>query len=87
MSHPRTPRRSTIPVAGLLAVVTALTGVAGCGKSNDSSVPPAVVPTADFGGTDLAWIEITIAMDEQVEPLLALVPKQSRDAKVQALAQ
>jgi uncharacterized protein (DUF305 family) len=87
VSHPRTPRRSTIPVAGLLAVVTALTGVAGCDKSNDSSAPPAVASSADFGGTDLAWIEITIAMDEQVEPLLALVPKQSRDAKVQALAQ
>jgi uncharacterized protein (DUF305 family) len=75
-------RRAAIPVAGLFVVATALAGVAGCEKDK----PPATAPTADFGGTDLAWIEITIAMDEQVEPLLALVPAKSRDAQVQALA-
>jgi uncharacterized protein (DUF305 family) len=83
VSRARLSRRAAIPVAGLFVLATALTGVAACDKSN----PPTVAPTADFGGTDLAWIEITIAMDEQVQPLLALVPKQSRDAKTQALAQ
>jgi uncharacterized protein (DUF305 family) len=85
------PRRAAIPVAGLLVLGTTLTGVAGCAKEKPpTTVPTAVpttVPTAGFGGTDLAWIEITIAMDEQVEPLLALVPNRSRDARVQAAAQ
>jgi uncharacterized protein (DUF305 family) len=89
--HPRIPRRAAIPAAGLIAIATALTGVAGCGRSDNSSKgtsqPPAVASTANFGGTDLAWIEITIAMDEQAEPLLALAPRQSKDAKTQALAQ
>ena len=71
-------RRAAISVAGLITVI----GLAGCGPGK----PPAVTPSADFGGTDLAWIEITIAMDEQVQPLLALVPGQSRDPLVRALA-
>jgi uncharacterized protein (DUF305 family) len=75
-------RRAAIPVVGLLVLGSGLAGLAGC----EQSKPPAVAPAADFGGTDLAWIEITIAMDEQVQPLLALVPQQSRDAKVLALA-
>lgn len=83
MSKSRIPRRAAISAAGLIAVAVTLGGAAGC----DRSKPPAATPTANFGGTDLAWIEITIAMDEQVEPLLALVPAKSRDAKVRALAQ
>jgi uncharacterized protein (DUF305 family) len=83
VSQRRKFRRAAIPIAGLIAFSSTLAGVAGCGIS----YPPAVAPTADFGGTDLAWIEITIAMDEQVEPLLALVPRQSGDAGTQALAQ
>lgn len=72
-------RHAAIPVAAVMVFAAALGSVSGCEKKQ----PPAPA----FGGTDLAWIEITIAMDEQVEPLLALVPKQSRDARVQALAQ
>jgi uncharacterized protein (DUF305 family) len=68
-----------IPVAGILLIGGALTGCA-------EEKPPAPAPTAAFGGTDLAWIEITIAMDEQMEPLLALVPAKSQDAATEALA-
>lgn len=85
MSKSPVVRRHVIPAAELLAIVTALSGVAGCGRHDEKS-PSAATPSADFGGTDLAWIEITIAMDEQVQPLLALVPEQSQDAKTQALA-
>lgn len=35
-----------------------------------------------FGGTDLAWIELAIALDQQVLPLLDLVPAHSRDPAV-----
>jgi hypothetical protein len=73
------PRRAAIPVAGLFLIGATLTGC-------DEKKPPAAAPAADFGGTDLAWIEITIAMDEQVKPLLDLVPAKSRDARTQALA-
>jgi uncharacterized protein (DUF305 family) len=75
-------RRAAIPVVGLFVFATGLGGLAGCEKSK----PAAVAPAANFGGTDLAWIEITIAMDEQVQPLLALVPQKSKDARTQALA-
>ena len=86
MSHLSRFRRTTIPVTGLLVLTTALTGVAGCQRTTAAPKPAAVTPSANFGGTDLAWVEITIAMDEQLRPLLALVPKQSTDPRVQALA-
>jgi uncharacterized protein (DUF305 family) len=38
-----------------------------------------------FGGTDLAWVEITIAMDEQLMPLLDLVPAHSSSPAVKTL--
>jgi uncharacterized protein (DUF305 family) len=86
VSHSDRFRRATIPVTGLLVLTAALTGVAGCQSTTAAPKPAAVVPSANFGGTDLAWIEITIAMDEQLQPLLALVPGQSRDPQVLALA-
>jgi uncharacterized protein (DUF305 family) len=86
VSHHSRFRRATIPVTGLLVLTAALTPVAGCQKTTAAPKPAAVTPSANFGGTDLAWIEITIAMDEQLKPLLALVPQQSKDPQVQALA-
>lgn len=86
VSHHSRFRRAAIPVTGLFVLTTALTGVAGCQKTTADPKPAAVAPSANFGGTDLAWIEITIAMDEQLRPLLALVPKQTTDPQVQALA-
>jgi len=81
----------------LVCVLTAtLTAVAGCG---DSGPPPAPggrssAPAASassgapgfFGGTDLAWLEINIAMDEQLMPLLDLVTARSGSADVKSLA-
>jgi uncharacterized protein (DUF305 family) len=86
VSYPSRFRRVTIGVSGLLVLATALTSVAGCRQTTADPKPAAVTPSDNFGGTDLAWIEITIAMDEQLEPLLALVPKQSHDPQVRALA-
>ena len=72
-------------LVGLLALA------AGCGPtSSEATSPPAAASapasTPGFGGTDLAWIEINIAMDEQLLPLLDLVPDRSGSAGVQALA-
>jgi len=70
-----------IPLAALATAMALLGPVSCAGRST----PAAAATTVTFGGTDLAWIEITIAMDEQVQPLLDLVPSHSRDPKVQAL--
>ena len=48
--------------------------------------PPAVSSAAAFGGTDRAWVEINIAMGEELLPLLALAPAKSRDPGVRTLA-
>jgi uncharacterized protein (DUF305 family) len=61
-----------------------------CACSSPPTSPPAPAPATSnvafsFGGTDRAWIEINIAMAEELAPLLELVPAHSRDAAVQAL--
>ncbi|WP_305782316.1 DUF305 domain-containing protein [Symbioplanes lichenis] len=52
------------------------TGDSGAGAAGGAGV---------FGGTDRAWIEINIAMDEELLPLLALVPERG-GARVKALS-
>ena len=71
------------PTLSALVTAVLLLGSAGCAGS---ATPVAVATSASFGGTDLAWIELTIAMDEQVLPLLALAPSHGHDPMVQALA-
>ncbi|HKN98022.1 MAG TPA: DUF305 domain-containing protein [Pseudonocardiaceae bacterium] len=63
--------------------------MAACGSAAGGPAAPASAPAAaspGFGGTDLAWVQITIAMDEQLVPLLDLAPTHSRRADVIALA-
>jgi DUF305 family protein family protein len=65
--------------------MVATAAVAGCGAEPATAPAPtaaASVATSAFGGTDLAWIGIDIAMDEQVLPLLDLVPGKTDDAGV-----
>ncbi|WP_189330877.1 DUF305 domain-containing protein [Actinoplanes ianthinogenes] len=59
-----------------LLAAALLLGVAACGSpaAAPAPAPPSAPPPAVFGGTDLAWIEINIAMDEELLPLLALTP-------------
>ncbi len=75
-------------LAGLLAAT--LGAASGC--SDPTPATPAVPAPAlssgapgFFGGTDLAWVEITIAMDEQLAPLLALPATHSRNDRVKSL--
>jgi hypothetical protein len=59
--------------------------VAGC-THTAVAAPPAAPAASAFNGTDLAWIEVNIAMDEQLLPLLKLVPERGRDRTAVALA-
>ena len=71
----------------LLVGLLATGGPAGCKSSApEAADTPAATTASQFGGTDLAWIEINIAMDEQLLPLLELVPQHSGSPDLQALA-
>jgi uncharacterized protein (DUF305 family) len=79
----------------LACLLTAtLLSVTACGESGSrtpsgSSTPAAAASSGApgfFGGTDLAWVQINIAMDEQLMPLLDLVPTHSTSTAVAALA-
>jgi len=63
--------------------VAALPIAAGCAMQ---APKPAPTVAGTFGGTDRAWIEVNIAMDEQMRPLLDLVPQRAADPAVMALA-
>ncbi|MEU4218643.1 DUF305 domain-containing protein [Actinoplanes sp. NPDC026623] len=81
-------RRTT--VAGCLLAL--LFGVAACDAGAAAPVPAATTGSAapsgagHFGGTDLAWVEINIAMNEELAPLLALAATHSSSAETKALA-
>ena len=77
------PRRRTPAAVLALAALAALAGAAGCAAP---APRPAATPAAAFNGTDRAWIEINIAMDEQLRPMLELVPGRAADPAVKALA-
>jgi uncharacterized protein (DUF305 family) len=78
--------RLTSPVLAVLLVG----GVAACSADAPAAAPqqssPAAAGAAVFGGTDLAWIEINIAMNEELVPLLDLAPAHSHDDAMRALA-
>ena len=64
---------------GAAAVVT----LAGCDSGSAAPKPTPALSAGQagfFGGTDLAWVEINIAMNEQLQPLLALAPGKASPA-------
>jgi uncharacterized protein (DUF305 family) len=70
-----------------------LLGAGACAAGTvGTSAPVAVTSSAApgspgfFGGTDLAWVEITIAMNEELLPLLDLAPTHGADGRLRALA-
>jgi uncharacterized protein (DUF305 family) len=83
------PTRHTL----VCLLTAALLSVTACGDSGAraGSRPstPAVGASSGapgfFGGTDLAWVAINIAMDEQLIPLLDLVPTHSSNPAVKTL--
>jgi uncharacterized protein (DUF305 family) len=69
-----------------LSLLVIALGAGACGGTGPAAVPPSVVATASFGGTDRAWVEINIAMGEELAPLLDLAATKSKDPQVRALA-
>jgi hypothetical protein len=73
-------------------LLVGLLGLAGCTTTGTAATdpsagaPPAAGAAGGFGGTDLAWIEINIAMDEQLLPLLEIVPKRTRTPATLAMS-
>ncbi|MDW5330792.1 DUF305 domain-containing protein [Plantactinospora sp. KLBMP9567] len=43
-------------------------------------------PSGPFNGTDIAWLQLAVAMHERVLPLLDLVPERTTDPAVRRLA-
>jgi uncharacterized protein (DUF305 family) len=84
--------RHTIARTLTAGTLAALLGVAGCADTKPAQ--PAATPAAGassgaagfFGGTDLAWVEINIAMGEQLLPLLDLVPTHGSTAATKTYA-
>ncbi len=76
----------------VLAVAAGMMTVTGCGTTSADRPPaPAASTTAGrspaaFGGTDLAWIEINIAMDEELLPLLDLAPANGSSSPLKKLS-
>ncbi|MEV8506224.1 DUF305 domain-containing protein [Actinoplanes sp. NPDC051475] len=63
-----------------------VTGLCACDSAPTPITPPPVTASpVSFGGTDLAWVELTIAMDEELLPLLALAPANGADARLKEL--
>jgi uncharacterized protein (DUF305 family) len=69
-----------------------LLGAAACDAGTVAATPAVVASSSApgspgfFGGTDLAWVEITIAMNEEVLPLLGLASTRSSDDGLRTLA-
>jgi uncharacterized protein (DUF305 family) len=76
----------------ICAVTAALLSTAACAGTDPGTTPVNSAATASsgaagyFGGTDLAWVEINIAMDEQLLPLLDLAPTNGAKPAVKTLA-
>jgi uncharacterized protein (DUF305 family) len=64
---------------------TSGTGRPGSAATTSAATAPSGAPGV-FGGTDLAWVEISIAIDEQLLPLLDLAPAHGADPGVRKLA-
>ncbi|MFC3987625.1 DUF305 domain-containing protein [Actinoplanes siamensis] len=61
-----------------------LLGLAACAGPADP--PPAQPSKSTFGGTDLAWVEINIAMNEELLPLLDLAGTKTADPGLKDLS-
>ncbi|GIJ81111.1 protein of unknown function [Micromonospora phaseoli] len=86
---------STLLIAVLLAAGCSAGSPQVAGPS-PASAPPPVAPTSEavppqgssgpFGATDIAWLQLTVAMAERLLPVLDLVPARTTDRAWRRLA-
>jgi uncharacterized protein (DUF305 family) len=75
--------------AVFLAAVAAVLAVAACAAdppAGGGSTAGAGAAAPGFGGTDIAWVQLMIPMDEQLLPVLDLVSRRSADPALTRLA-
>jgi hypothetical protein len=77
---------SRVIASRCLPLLLVAVGVGACGATEPAPAPSPVVAASSFGGTDRAWVEINIAMGEELAPLLDLAATRSKDPAVRALA-
>ncbi len=79
------PRLRPARVAVVLALLAGTT--AACTAEPSATSTPAVsAPATEFGGTDIAWVQLMIPTNEQLLPVLDLVPQRSADPALTRLA-
>lgn len=73
-----------------LAVLLLVAFAAGCGQEapapTAAPAPVAASPSTSFNGTDTAWLQLMIPMNEQTLRLLDLVPARTADPATRQLA-
>ncbi len=76
----------TTTASGTTASGTTAGGTTASGTTASGTTAAVSAPGRAFGGTDLAWIEVTLAMNEQAIPLLDAIPAHTRTPAVTDLA-
>ncbi|MEV7225506.1 MULTISPECIES: DUF305 domain-containing protein [Polymorphospora] len=83
-------RSTTPPVVAVACLAALLAG--GCATTNggapgaDPGPPAAATPSTSFNGTDLAWVQLMIPMNERTLPLLELAVARGTDPDLRRLA-
>lgn len=77
-------RAGQLPIAMLVAVLAA--GCATEPAPSTASAASVVAPSAVAGGTDLAWTQLTLALDERALQVLDLAPQRAADPHLRTLA-
>ncbi|MEV4139817.1 DUF305 domain-containing protein [Dactylosporangium sp. NPDC049742] len=84
---PRPATKLAALPALLLAPVLALGSACASDPVERPPAAPASAPaTTDFGGTDIAWVQLMIPMDEQLLPVLDLAKERGADQRLVQLA-
>ncbi|MEV0607281.1 DUF305 domain-containing protein [Polymorphospora rubra] len=77
----------TVPTAALLvALLSGCAPAGGTGPTPSAATPATTVVAASFNGTDLAWVQLMIPMNERTLPLLELAAAHGADPAVRRFA-
>jgi uncharacterized protein (DUF305 family) len=77
---------SRVIVRRCLPLLLVALAAGACGGTEPAPAPTPAVAASSFGGTDRAWVEINIAMGEELTPLLDLAKTRTKDPGVRSLA-